>query len=66
MTLTADQMRHVQLAASVLPRFQRDHFLRSLIRCLRPSDADVLNAISLVLSGRGVSAPKEIPHALRR
>jgi hypothetical protein len=73
MTLTADQMHDVLMAARLLPPAQRPSFERSVAGRLSaiatPTDIDVAHAVSFVLGCRGVavghSRHKEKPHAFR-
>jgi hypothetical protein len=74
MTLTHQQLHDVKTATAMLPSYQRDLFMRSVSNRLAelilypryknqpatPTDADVHNAISFVLSVRGVSAPRSL------
>jgi hypothetical protein len=72
-TLTADQLHDVRMAACLLPPAQRPGFERSIAGRLSaiafPTDYDVADAVNFVLSCRGVAvgrAPrKEKPHAFR-
>jgi hypothetical protein len=73
MTLTADQLHDVQMAARLLPPAQRSSFERSVAGRLSaiayPTDYDVAHAVNFVLGCRGIavgrSHAKEQAHARR-
>ena len=73
LALSDHQLQQVQQAAAMLPVSDRDMFLRSVAGRLSdiatPTDSDVAQAVSFVLSCRGIavghSHGKEKTHAFR-
>ncbi len=61
LALTNDQLANLLGAAQLLPQRSRDSFLRSVADCVAdirdPSNTDIGNAITFVLSTRGVTTP---------
>jgi len=63
---TSQQLERLQDAASLLPEHRRHEFIRSVgnriiathDRLIAPTDVEVENAVVLVLSLNGISAPR--------
>jgi hypothetical protein len=71
MTLPDHQMHLIREAASLLPGYARDDFWRSVANRLtdlpdKPTDADIHRALTLVLSGHGISRGDSHGHSIRR